>query len=232
MESIAVTKADMTVARQELLSPFGLLTALFTEELARRSAQTIGSYRPMQLAYLEEDAAQQQGAPSEIHFDLDVNLLLDRLRKDAQETEKSEKKTQTPAERIVERVIEREKIIRTEVRDSRRVVIETGGQRASALLPVRRPAPAAAGAETTRTGERLTPAERSRQAGEGRSTPTTDLPRRSAALTQLTSLSTKNGAGPAPEPARIRTAERPLPLASQTMSVPAAGGWTPQQREA
>ena len=72
MESIAVTKADMTVARQELLSPFGLLTALFTEELAQRSGQTIGSYRPMQLAYLEDEAAQQQSAPPEIHFDLDV----------------------------------------------------------------------------------------------------------------------------------------------------------------
>ena len=55
MDSIAVTKADMTVSRQEALSPFGLLTQLFTAELARRSTQTIGSYRPMQLAYLEDE---------------------------------------------------------------------------------------------------------------------------------------------------------------------------------
>ena len=70
MESIAVTKPDITVARQEALSPFGLLTALFTEEIVRRSSQTPGFYRPLQLAYLEEDSSDAQPAPPEIRFDL------------------------------------------------------------------------------------------------------------------------------------------------------------------
>jgi len=88
MDSIAISKQDMTVAGQEnTLSPFGLLTQLFTQELLQRSAQGIGNYRPLRLAYLEEgdaEAAPQQ-AP-EIHFDLDVNLLVNRLR---QEEEKN-----------------------------------------------------------------------------------------------------------------------------------------------
>ena len=68
MESIAVTKPDITVARQESLSPFGLLTALFTQELARRSSQVPGFYRPMQLAYLEEAEPEGEAAPPEIHI--------------------------------------------------------------------------------------------------------------------------------------------------------------------
>ena len=107
MDSIAVTKADMTVARQETLSPFGLLTQLFTAELARRSAQSIGMYRPMQLAYLEESENEAQPAPAEIHFDLNIDLLVNRLLKDAREKEKSEKKAPTPTERILERIISR-----------------------------------------------------------------------------------------------------------------------------
>ena len=54
METLGVIKPDMRIERQETLSPFGLLTQLFTEELLRRNAQAMGSYRPMQLAYLEE----------------------------------------------------------------------------------------------------------------------------------------------------------------------------------
>ncbi len=54
MDSIAVVKPNMTVARQESLSPFGMLTQVFTEELVRRNGQALGSYRPLRRAYLEE----------------------------------------------------------------------------------------------------------------------------------------------------------------------------------
>ena len=111
MESIAVTKPDMTVSRQEPLSPFGLLTELFTEELVRRSGQATGMYRPLRLAYLEEDGDEAQSAPPEVHFDLDVDLIVNRLMKQTQAKEKTESKT--PAQRILERVIVREREIRT-----------------------------------------------------------------------------------------------------------------------
>ena len=41
MDSIAVVKPNMTVARQESLSPFGMLTQVFTEELVRRNGYII-----------------------------------------------------------------------------------------------------------------------------------------------------------------------------------------------
>lgn len=104
METLGVIKPDMRIERQETLSPFGLLTQLFTEELLRRNAQAMGSYRPMQLAYLEEGEPEETGASPEIHFDLDVDLIVNKLlKKEKDSKEKSEKKT--PSQRILERVI-------------------------------------------------------------------------------------------------------------------------------
>ena len=60
MESIAVTKPDMRIERQESLSPFGFLNRVFAEELIRRNSQDIGYYRPMRLAYLEEEAPEAE----------------------------------------------------------------------------------------------------------------------------------------------------------------------------
>ncbi len=227
MDSIAVTKANMTVSRQETLSPFGLLSQLFTAELARRSEQTIGSYRPMQLAYLEEPESEAQSSAPEIHFDLDINLLLDRLRKDGKrdEKEKNEKQGQAAAERILERVILREKEIRTVYRDTRRVVIENGGQRITAELPVKNTAQPRTEARSADRGFPAREIEK-RQAGEGRSTQIAKVPRRSAGLAQpITSVDTvRFGSSGA-------SARHTVTLASQAMSVPAAGGWTPQHRE-
>ena len=134
--SIAVTKPDMTLARQESLSPFGLLSQLFTEELVRRSARDVGMYRPMQLVYLEEEDTAAPAPPPEIHFDLNVDLLLQRLGKDAKGETKAAPKAQGPAERIIERVIERERELRTVYQESRRVVIEGGGRRTETVLPL------------------------------------------------------------------------------------------------
>ena len=180
MESIAVTKPDMRIERQETLSPFGFLNRVFTEKLIRRNHQSIGYYRPLRLAYLEEDGDEAQSTPPEIHFDLDVDLIVNRLMKQTQTKEKPESKT--PAQRILERVIVREKEIRTAYPETRRIVIEGGGRSASVNLPVNRTAqggrtPQAAG-ETTLLIE-----GEPRQTGEGRSTQTTDVPRRSAGLT-------------------------------------------------
>ena len=88
MKTLSVIKPDMRIERQETLSPFGIMTQLFTEELLRRNAQAMGSYRPMPLAYLEEEEREGAAAPPEIHFDLDVDLIVNRLLKDREKKEK------------------------------------------------------------------------------------------------------------------------------------------------
>ena len=223
METLGVIKPDMRIERQETLSPFGLLTQLFTEELLRRNAQAMGSYRPMQLAYLEEGEPEETGASPEIHFDLDVDLIVNKLlKKEKDSKERSEKKT--PSQRILERVILREKEIRTAYPETRRVVVESAGRRMTANLPLTRQAQAKAAEQRGETIRESTgPA---RQAGEGRSTQYGEILRPSAALAGFSPAARSGGrekAGTLP----VRT----LTLASQAMSVPAAGGWTPRQQE-
>ena len=224
MGSLGVIKPDMRIERQDTLSPFGLLTELFTEELLRRNSQAMGNYRPMQLAYLEEGDQEGEAAPPEIHFDLDVDLIVNRLLKQEREKKKETGEKKTPAERILERVILREKEIRTAYPETRRIVVESGGRRISGSLPVSQEA------QTNGPGQggvRLREITRTeRQAGERRSTQQTQVLRPSAALAPF---------APATAPAKGGSAlaahARTLTLASQAMSVPAAGGWTPQQRE-
>ncbi len=226
MESIAVTKPNITVARQDVLSPFGLLTELFLQEIARRNNRSPGFYRPVSLAFLEESEREALPSPPEIHVDFDIDLFLNRLRKEAQEREKNEKKPQTPQERIIERVIVRERELRTAYAETRRVVIETGGKRYIATAPVKASEPIPAQAKHGVGADRET--LRIKEIGDPGSA---DLPRRADSPSKLlTAVGTA-------KPVRTRTAtesklaDRTLPLASRMMGAPAAGGWTPQQRE-
>lgn len=223
METLGVIKPDMRIERQETLSPFGLLTQLFTEELLRRNAQAMGSYRPMQLAYLEEGEPEETGASPEIRFDLDVDLIVNKLlKKEKDSKDKNEKKT--PSQRILERVILREKEIRTAYPGTRRVVVESAGRRMTANLPLTRQAQAKAAEQRGETiRESAGPA---RQAGEGRSTQSGEILRPSAALAGF-SPAARSGNREKTGTLPVRT----LTLASQAMSVPAAGGWTPRQQE-
>ena len=223
MESIAVIKPNMTVARQESLSPFGLLTQVFTEELVRRHSKPMENYRPLRLAYLEEGEGETaaQPAPLELHLDFDINLLVDRILKEQKKQAEQEKKT--PQQRILERVILREREIRTAYPDTRRVVIRVDGRQVEATLPVK--APAQPGTAPRRGAESREIGQTARQVGEGRSTPGGDVLRRSAGLPQplSSSVAGQRQAGTLPR--------HTLTLASQAMSVPAGDGWTPKERE-
>ncbi len=224
MGSLGVIKPDMRIERQDTLSPFGLLTQLFTEELLRRNTQVMGNYRPMQLAYLEEGEQEAEAAPPEIHFDLDMDLIVNRLLKQERDKKKETGEKKTPAERILERVILREKEIRTAYPETRRIVVESGGKRISGSLPLRQVAQANAPGQGKERVWEISRTER--QAGERRSTQQTQVLRPSAALAPFAPTVPAAKREPAPAP-HART----LTLASQAMSVPAAGGWTPQQRE-
>ena len=217
MRSIAVTKPNPTAARQELLSPFALLTQLFTQELIRRNGQAIGSYRPMSLAYLEEEEREAQPVAPEIRFDLNIDLLVNRLAEERQDKQGG-KKAETPAERIIERILLREKELRTVYRDTRRIVIESGGRQIAATLP----------AQNEKQNDRTAAERETTQPGEGRSSRKTEPLRRSAELARFSRAAVSEGIGQRAEQMRHR---QPLPLASQMTSAPAAGGWTPQQRE-
>ena len=231
MDSIAVTKPNMTVTGQEALSPFGLLSELFTEELARRRSLSTGFYRPMTLAYLEEPEGEGLSSPPEIHFDLNVDLLLDRLLKDAREKEKNEEKPKTPAERILERVVVRERELRTVYRDTRRMVIETGGRRFTASAPERTQALPPGSSDQSRTetviipsrqemlreGEALKPVAAEKTAPASFAQPFSSVVSARPIASRLTG--------------EVKASDRTLPLASQMLSVPAKGGWTPRERE-
>ncbi len=223
MESIAVTKPDMTVTRQDALSPFGLLTALFTEEIARRNSRSTGFYRAMPLAYLEESEREALPSPPEVRIELNIDLLLNRLLKDAREKEKNEKKPQTPPERILERVVVREHELRTAYAETRRVVIETGGKRYTAHMPVK------ASAQDPEYTKRNS-ADREAQSKES-SPAAADMQKRAGSPSKLLSAAGTAKPVPAWTTAEQKRPDRTLPLASRMMSAPAAGGWTPQQRE-
>ncbi|MBQ9458297.1 MAG: hypothetical protein IJU66_00005, partial [Oscillospiraceae bacterium] len=257
MDSIAVCQQNMTVLGQESLSPFGLLTQLYTKELLERNQQTIGSYRPMQLAYLEEEEETQQQAPqSELHVDLNVELIVNRLmqeeRKQKQEktdkTAKQEKKetqskpekqnqketksggtdrepVKTAGQRILERVIVREKELSVQARQTRRVVIENGSRRTAFALPVgRTPASAREPARHNEEGKNALKQDAAKWNGlmQTANKPI-GTPREAKLLrTAAEARRTTSFAG-------VSAAK--LPLASMAASVPAAGGWTPKHRE-
>jgi len=221
MDNISRIKPDMTVARQESLSPFGLLTQLFTTELMQRNAQSMGMYRPLRLAYLEEDTEEQQAAP-EVHFDLNVDLIVNRLLKDEQSRKNKESKT--PAQRILERIILREKEIYTSAADVRHIVLDVGNRRITAELPLSR--------QTQETRLRSA-AEESRNIGSDQRQHGERIPARNRDTLIRSAELTKPLHGTTVPAGILRQVipGKKLELASQSMGVPASGGWQPEFRE-
>ena len=80
MDSIAVTKTDMAVAKRDRLglSLFGLLSLAFGDEIRTRSAWQTGLYREEPLALLEEGESVLAHAPErELHLDVDLKVVLE-----------------------------------------------------------------------------------------------------------------------------------------------------------
>ncbi|MBM6976208.1 hypothetical protein, partial [Intestinimonas butyriciproducens] len=109
MDSIAVTKPNMAVLSQKRLfiSPFGALAQAFAQELLAQAEQRQGAYPYVPLELLregEEEAHPQWPAPV---LQVDLHLVLQALR-EQKGTAEQIKSTQ----RIVERIIEREKQVK------------------------------------------------------------------------------------------------------------------------
>ena len=110
MDAMGVLKPDMAVVRQgpSGLSPFGLLSRLFEEELARRTQQRLGGYNPLDLTLLEEAPAEE----AESRPPLQVNVNLD-VRLDQPAKGEGQPAVPNPAQvRLVEKVLLRERQLR------------------------------------------------------------------------------------------------------------------------
>ena len=133
MRSIAVIKPDMAVTEQDRLglSPFGLLSETFTQQVLQRARYGMGDYRPEPLELLEEGQAEAPGpvpaAPKlAVQVDLDWKSIWPYLDQWLKQREKSEKKeTEQPQQRIVERVVEKIRYRESERRV--RVTVEAKG---------------------------------------------------------------------------------------------------------
>lgn len=112
MKSIAVTKPDMAVLSQDRLglSSFGMLSALFGQEILQRSQRRMGFWRPEPLELLEDEPEQQAAGQGGVNINVDMTLLLKSLREEQKGLREQEKKEKAQAmERLVERVVLRER---------------------------------------------------------------------------------------------------------------------------
>lgn len=120
MDSKTVIKPDMAMLRQEQLglSPFGLLSRLFQEELERRVQQNLGAYAPVPLTLLEEPDQEAAAQPVPVSLHLDVHVEAPKLREEKDKTA-PKREWDKPAElHILERVQLRER----ELRETREVL--------------------------------------------------------------------------------------------------------------
>ena len=116
MKSIAVTKPDMAVLRQDRtgLSSFGMLSALFGQEVLQRSQRRLGFWQPVALELLEEEqpqAAEKGG----VNINLDMTVLLKALREEQKGLREQDKREKARTmEKLVERVVLRGRTERVE----------------------------------------------------------------------------------------------------------------------
>ena len=157
MKSIAITKPDMATLGQNPngLSCFGLLSELFIKELSARTRNGIGAYRPLSLFYLEDEEEEETpSAPPEITLNFDLKVVLDAIRRqneaDAKRQEKKEKpsaqekpekKSKQPLERIIERVIIRERELKISTEHTNRLILQSPQRRWEIGPMSLRPAP-------------------------------------------------------------------------------------------
>lgn len=117
--------------RQEQLglSPFGLLSRLFQEELERRVQQNLGAYAPVPLTLLEEPDQEAAAQPVPVSLHLDVHVEAPKLREEKDKTA-PKREWDKPAElRILERVQLRERELRETREVLHRLELRLNGQR-------------------------------------------------------------------------------------------------------
>ena len=254
---MTLCKQDMAVMRQDRLglSPFGLLSRLFQEELEQRVRQETGGYAPIPLTLLEEEEPEEAAQPLEVQVNLDVHVDAPKAPADKRPAEKAApKQDRRPAPekpaakpdrqpaadlRILERVRLRERELREKQEVIHRLEVRLDGRRWD--LP-----PDARQGETLRAAQPAAQpgaaARRQAQGAESRPrrmafepTPGTAAADGAAASAggraiSASALAARAASGTAVT--RGAAAHRPLELVSRAASSPSAGGWLPQTRPA
>ena len=257
---MTLCKQDMAVMRQDRLglSPFGLLSRLFQEELEQRVRQETGGYAPIPLTLLEEEEPEEAAQPLEVQVNLDVHVDAPKAPADKRPAEKAAPKQgrrpapEKPAAkpdrqpaadlRILERVRLRERELREKQEVIHRLEVRLDGRRWD--LP-----PAARQAETLRASQPAAPsaqpgaaARRQAQGAESRprrmafepapGTAAADGAAASAGGRAISASALAARAASGTAVTRGAAAHRPLELVSRAASSPSAGGWLPQTRPA
>ena len=108
MKNLSVLKPDMAVLGQDRvgLTPFGLLTQLFTREVTDRAGTGTGAYQPIALAFVEQGEEQEQPPAPQINLELELTVVLERLGRQLREEGRPPSGVQ---QRIVEQVLLRGK---------------------------------------------------------------------------------------------------------------------------
>ena len=131
MVSKTVIKPDMAMLRQEQLglSPFGLLSRLFQEELERRVQQNLGAYAPVPMTLLEEPDQETAAQPVPVSLHLDVHVEAPKLREEKAKTDPKREWDKPVEMRILERVQLRERELRETRQILHRLELRLDGQR-------------------------------------------------------------------------------------------------------
>ena len=102
MKSLAVTKSDMALLSQEQLTQatFGALCQSFAMQILDRSGYEDGMYQRVALEFLEEESEQPQ-QPIQNVFNIDLKLVLETIRKEAQNQKREKKETEKLLEQVL-----------------------------------------------------------------------------------------------------------------------------------
>lgn len=101
MDDLARIKPNMAVLRRDILpmSPFGLLSRAFTEDILRRFESGTGFYPMYELELLQqEEAGEGETAPTGINLEIQLRLILQQLR--AQDGSSAERRILEKVERL------------------------------------------------------------------------------------------------------------------------------------
>ena len=141
VKDISVIKPDMAVVGQDRLglSPFGMLSQVFHQEVVRRSQLHLGFYQPVPLALLEEEQREEAAAakPAELHLQFEVTVKVEAPKEKAKGKKEAQEKPApaAPEQRILERVRLLQKELRESRETTRRVILQSDAYRKEARLP-------------------------------------------------------------------------------------------------
>ena len=128
---IKVSREDMAVIKPEQLglSPFGVLSSLFQQELEQRIRLETGAYAPLPLTLREEDEEPDAAPPVEVELSVDIHMDAPKAAPARKEPEKKSGVREAALEtRILEkvRIKERELQKKQEVLHKLEIRLEEG----------------------------------------------------------------------------------------------------------